>query len=148
MCQVFLAHPVEDNGIRLKNLIGQSYDNASNMSGKYESMQAMIKERNHQAEYIPCVAHSLNLVEKRAAECCQSAVHFSGIYRYSIYPCSFFMLAQELYVFFSVLTNRWSLDTDVLKPFQCPTTKPLPDTRWEARYDAPHALRKGCQAVV
>ena len=34
---------IEDNRIRLKDLIGQSYDNASNMSGKYESMQAMIK---------------------------------------------------------------------------------------------------------
>ena len=39
-------------------------------------MQAVIKERNYQAEYIPCVAHSLNLVEKCAAESCQSAVRF------------------------------------------------------------------------
>ena len=75
---------IEDNGIRLKDLRGQSYDNASKMSGKYKSTQAMIKEHNHQAEYIPCVAHPLNLVEKCAAKCCQSAVHFSGIYRYSI----------------------------------------------------------------
>ena len=58
------------------------------MSGKYKGMQAIIKERNHQAEYIPCVAHSLNLVEKCAAEGCQSAVRF-------------FMFVQEHYVFFS-----------------------------------------------
>ena len=43
---------IEDNGIRLKGLRGQSYDNASNMSGKYKDMKAIIKERNHQAEYI------------------------------------------------------------------------------------------------
>ena len=140
---------IEGNGIRLKDLRGQSYDNASNMSGKYKSTQAMIKERNHQAEYIPCVAHSLNLVEKCAAECCQSAVHFSGIYRYSMYiPVYFFILVQGLYVFFSALTHRWSLLTDVLKPLQCPTTKSLPDTRLEARYDALHTLRKGCQVVL
>ena len=61
---------IEDNGISLNNFRGQSYDSASNMSGKYENMQAIIKERNHQAEeYIPCEAHSLNLVGKCAAEC-------------------------------------------------------------------------------
>ena len=59
----------EDNGISLKDLRGQSYDNVSNMSGKYKGMQAIIKEHNHQAEYIPCAAHSLNLVGKCTAEC-------------------------------------------------------------------------------
>ena len=126
---------IEDNGISLKDLRGQSYDNASNMSGKYKGMQAIIKERNHQAEYIPCVAHSLNLVGKCAAECCQSAVRF-------------FMFVQGLYVFFSASTHRWNLLTDALKPLQCPTIKPLSDTRWEARHDALHALRKGYQAVL
>ena len=63
----FLFEFIEDNGISLKDLTGQSYDNASKMSGKYKGMQAIIKERNYQAEYIPCVAHSLNLVGKCAA---------------------------------------------------------------------------------
>ena len=126
---------IEDNGISLKDLRGQSYDNAANMSGKYKGMQAIIKERNHQAEYIPCVAHSLNLVGKCAAECCQSAVRF-------------FMFVQGLYVFFSTSTHRWNLLVDALEPLQCPTIKPLSDTRWEARYDALHALRKGYQAVL
>ena len=126
---------IEDNGISLKDLRGQSYDNAANMSGKYKGMQAIIKERNHQAEYIPCVAHSLNLVGKCVAECCQSAVRF-------------FMFVQGLYVFFSASTHRWNLLVDALKPLQCPTIKPLSDTRWEARYDALHALRKGYQAVL
>ena len=77
---------IEDNEIGLKDLIGQSYDNASNMSGKYKHMQAIIKEGNHQAEYIPCVAHSLNLVGKCAAECCQSAVRFFSLFRDSMCP--------------------------------------------------------------
>ena len=72
---------IEDNGVSLKDLRGQSYDNAANMSGKYKGMQAIIKERNHQAEYIPCVAHSLNLVGKCAAECCQSAFRFSCLFK-------------------------------------------------------------------
>ena len=37
---------IEDNGISLKDLRGQSYDNASNMSQKYKGMEAIIKESN------------------------------------------------------------------------------------------------------
>ena len=36
---------IEDNGISLKNLRGQSFDNAFNMSRKYKGMQAIIKRR-------------------------------------------------------------------------------------------------------
>ena len=43
----FLFEFIEENGISLKDLRGQSYDNPSNMSGKYKGMQAIIKERNH-----------------------------------------------------------------------------------------------------
>ena len=85
----------KDNGISLKDLRGQSYDNASNMSGKYKGMQAIIKKRNHQAEHIPCVARFLNLARKCAAECSQSAVRF-------------FMFVQGLYMFFSASTHRWN----------------------------------------
>ena len=38
---------IEDNGISLKDLREQSYDNAFNMSGKYKGMQTIIKEGNH-----------------------------------------------------------------------------------------------------
>ena len=41
---------------------GQSYDNASNMSGKYHGLQANITQINPLPEYVPCSAHSLNLV--------------------------------------------------------------------------------------
>ena len=78
---------IEDNGISLKDLRGQSYENAFNISGKYKDLQAITKKCSHQAEYIPCVAHSLNLVEKCAAECCHSAVRFSCLFR--DFMCSF-----------------------------------------------------------
>ena len=119
----------KDNRISLKDLHGQSYDNASNISAKYKDMQAIIKEGNDRAEYIPCAAHFLNLVEKCAAKCCQSAIR-----------CFMFFLG--LFVFFSALTNRRNVITDALKPLQFLIIKPL------ARYDALHALRKGYQAVL
>ena len=49
--------------IDIMNCRGQSYDNAANMSGKYIGVQARIKQVNPLAEYVPCSAHSLNLVE-------------------------------------------------------------------------------------
>ena len=49
---------------------GQSYDNASNMSGKYCGTRQVIKDECSYAAYVPCMAQSLNLVGKCAAESC------------------------------------------------------------------------------
>jgi len=39
----------------------QSYDNILNMSGVYNRLQAKIKQLNSLGDYVPCLAHSLNL---------------------------------------------------------------------------------------
>ncbi|XP_012939138.1 52 kDa repressor of the inhibitor of the protein kinase-like [Aplysia californica] len=49
-------------GMELRNCCGQSYDNASNMAGCLSGVQARIKEMNPKASFVPCSAHSLNLV--------------------------------------------------------------------------------------
>ena len=67
---------LNENGIGIENCRGQSYDNASNMSGRYNGLQARIKQLNKFAEYVPRFAHSLNLVGKCAAECCEEASIF------------------------------------------------------------------------
>ena len=54
----------------------QSYDNVSNMSGKYSGMRAIIRQQCSFAEYVPCAAHSLNLVGQSAVGCWQLAVGF------------------------------------------------------------------------
>ena len=75
---------------------GQSYDNASNMPGKYRGLQARISEVNPLDVYVPCSAHSLNLVGSCAAECCVNAI-------------SFFGFVQTLFNFFSASTHGWSI---------------------------------------
>ena len=63
--QIFdsLVQYTSEKGINLADCRGQSYDNASNMSGKYNGVQALVKEKfGAAAEYVPCYAHSLNLV--------------------------------------------------------------------------------------
>ena len=75
---------------------GQSYDNARNMSEIYNGLQAKIKEKNPLAVYIPCAAHSLNLVGSSAASVSDKSI-------------SFFQLLQNIYTFFSASTKRWDV---------------------------------------
>jgi len=44
------------------NIIGQSYDGASVMSGHTGGVQAKLKEIHPKAIYVHCMAHKLNLV--------------------------------------------------------------------------------------
>ena len=61
---------LQEHNINIGNARGQSFDNASNMSGKYNGMRAKISELNPLAIFIPCAAHSLNLVGQCAVDCC------------------------------------------------------------------------------
>ena len=63
----------------IKYLRGQSYDNAANMSRRYNGLQAHICQINPLAHYIPCAAHSLNLVGVSAAETCVNVLSFFGL---------------------------------------------------------------------
>ncbi|XP_057660730.1 uncharacterized protein LOC130896567 [Diorhabda carinulata] len=57
LLSLFRKHDLLINDCR-----AQSYDNARNMSRKYQGLQAHIKELNALAFYVPCIGHSLNLV--------------------------------------------------------------------------------------
>lgn len=117
---------LEKKGINIKFCRGQSYDNASNMSGKYEGMQAKIKEVCPQAEYVPCAAHSLNLVGVAAVNCCVKAA-------------SFFDFLNNIYTFFAASTARWAF---LLSHLDAKSTVPKnpSQTRWSARADATAAV--------
>jgi ribose 5-phosphate isomerase RpiB len=65
---------LREHDIKFEDCRGQSYDNASNMSGAYNGVQALLSNKNESADYIPCQAHSLNLVGKCAVDCCPAVV--------------------------------------------------------------------------
>lgn len=122
--------------IDIMNCRGQSYDNASNMSGRYSGMQARLKAINPLAVFIPCTAHSLNLVGVHAVQCCVEAVNFFG-------------LVQQLYNFWSASTHRWLVLTESLGTNAFAVTlKSLSDTRWCARADAVKALYLGYANIL
>ncbi|XP_041366776.1 zinc finger MYM-type protein 1-like [Gigantopelta aegis] len=129
-----LSDFLAEHNISLSDCRGQSYDNASNMSGRYSGMQAHARKLNPLAEYVPCAGHSLNLVGQFTASCCEQATMF-------------FDFIQRLYVFFSASTYRWSLLTDALSENKLPCLKRMSDTRWSARADALKALYMGYSQI-
>jgi len=123
---------LQSHGIDINDCRGQSYDNASSMSGKYNGLQALVLQKNPHALWVPCAGHSLNLVGKTAAESCTSAV-------------SFFDFLQQLYVFFTASTHRYDVLTSKLRSADkvLYVPKKLSETRWSCRADATRALACG-----
>ncbi|XP_047141052.1 zinc finger MYM-type protein 1-like [Hydra vulgaris] len=68
---------LQELGVNLDDMRGQGYDNGANMRGKYNGVQARIRQLNPRAFFVPCSAHSLNLVLNDAANC-------SSTHRWSI----------------------------------------------------------------
>lgn len=118
--------------IDIKNCRGQSYDNASAMSGRYNGLQAKVAAENKLATWIPCAGHSLNLVGKASVECIPAAV-------------AFFDLLENIYVFFTASTHRYKILTDLLKLVDGPVYVPkrVTTTRWSCKADATKAFVQG-----
>lgn len=128
-----LLQYLSEQNIDFTHCRGQTYDNASNMSGKYIGMQQILKNKNSLVDYIPCAGHSLNLVGQSAVDCCVEAV-------------SYFGFLQRLYTFFVASTHRWRiLLIHIEQKPHCLIPKHLSDTRWSARADATEAVFQGYQ---
>ncbi|GFS70787.1 zinc finger MYM-type protein 1 [Trichonephila clavipes] len=70
---------LETNGLLLDNCRGQSFDNAANMSGQYNGVQALLKEKDKFANDGSCAAHSLNLVRAELVKVATEIVNFFGL---------------------------------------------------------------------
>ena len=103
---------------------GQAYDNGANMKGRHQGVQARLLQKNPRAVFVPCGAHTLNLVIADAAKSSRDAVGFFGY-------------VQKLVTFFSAGTQRWN----ILKQYVNITVKSWSDTRWESRLQSVHAVR-------
>nr|XP_042909731.1 uncharacterized protein LOC122271681 [Parasteatoda tepidariorum] len=123
---------LETNGLLLDNCRGQSYDNAA-MADHYNGVQALLKQNNKSADYVPCAAHSLKLVGEEYVKVVTKIVNFFGV-------------VQKIYVFFSTSTYRWELlNRETKLKF---TLKGLSQTRWSCHYDAVKALRNNYDDIM
>lgn len=111
--------------LSIHDLRGQGYDNGANMRGVHSGLQTRILNINPRACFVPCSAHSLNLVVNDAAKI---TFEVSG----------FFDIVQEMYLFFFASTKRWSILKTYISDL---TLKSLSDTRWSSRIDAIKPLR-------
>jgi len=82
-----LLNFMQEKGLDIGNCRGQSYDNASNMSGRYNSVQAIMKRECKNAAFIPCCNHSLNLVGDQAVESSCGCTRFSILSMDYMYSC-------------------------------------------------------------
>jgi hypothetical protein len=127
----FITEELPKHNLDINNLRGQGYDNGSNMRGKNNGLQKRLLELNPRAFYVPCAAHSLNLIVNDAANL---NYHTTG----------FFSIIQELYKFFSSSTKRWDL---LKKHITILTLKPLSETRWSSRIDAIRPLHNNLAEI-
>ena len=88
-------------------------------------MQNRIRTIDPRAFFVPCASHTVNLVVNDSVHCSLDAVKF-------------FDIVQNLYVFVSSSTNRWTI---YKKNVPNLTLKPLSETRWESRIDALKPLK-------
>ncbi|XP_060795468.1 zinc finger MYM-type protein 1-like [Neoarius graeffei] len=107
---------LEELGIPFQDCRGQSYDNGANMRGKSKGVQARLLEKNPRALFVPCGAHTLNLVLCDAAKGSTDAMSYFGV-------------LQKLYTLFSGSTQRWA----ELKKHVTITLKMWADTWWESK---------------
>ena len=104
---------------------GQSYDNGANMKGKNRGVQARLLEKSPCALYVPCEAHSLNVVVVAdAAKASTDAIRYFGN-------------VQKLYTLFSAAPQRWA----ILKEHVTIALKSWSDTGWESRVNSIEAVR-------
>jgi len=147
----------------ISDLVGQSYDGASNMRGMYNGLQALVKAKNKHATFVWCHAHRLNLVVKELVSSSVDSVNLFGNLEtlYSFIWCAKKRVAlyrqfqekhnnnsekHQLMALKRVCTTRWSshstsLDT-VLK-----TYTPIIDTlKYIQKYEGMGDAKTGATA--
>ena len=59
---------VRNLGLDMTYMVGQGYDGASSMSGKFNGTQAIIRQQFPNAIYVHCASHALNLVISKSCQ--------------------------------------------------------------------------------
>ncbi|XP_076037228.1 zinc finger MYM-type protein 1-like [Oratosquilla oratoria] len=94
------------------------------MKGKNKGVQARLLQLNPRSLFVPCGAHTVNLVVCDAAKSSSDATGYFGY-------------LQKLFNLFSASTQRWS----TLKKHVDITLKSWADTRWESRINSVEVVR-------
>lgn len=117
------------------NIVAQSYDRASVMSGEVNGLQQKIMKSYPFAIYIHCMSHRLNLTIVNASKC-------------SLYASRFFSLLESLYVFLNNPFHHSSLKMIQSKiGIENREVVALSDTRWACRYQSVKSVSEALQSL-
>ena len=123
----------------LSALRGQTYDGASNMSGKYKGCQALILEKQPLALYVHCGAHCTNLVSQSV---CEAIVPVRDAMQSLQELGSLFSQSLKCRASFARIADS---DYGVHKAQQI---RPMCPTRWLVRVSAIQALVRQYELVL
>ena len=59
---------LSEHKLSLEKISGQSYDNASTMQGSEKGQQALFKNINRYADFVPCAAIPSTVLQKRQCQ--------------------------------------------------------------------------------
>lgn len=124
-------------GLDTAKLAFQSYDFASNMSGRFNGVQKKITDAlGYTVPYIPCQDHRTNTALEHAC-------NVSTLVR------DFFNITEELYVFFTSSTKRFKhLQQKIQGIDKAVQLKNLSRTRWTAKSDSVKALNQSLEEII
>lgn len=89
-----IVQVLRNNTLNTDQLVSQSYDFASNMSGEYNGAQKKLQDIvGHSVPYMPCLSHRSNTVVEHA---CRSSAVITEM----------FVILESLYTFFTSSTKR------------------------------------------
>ncbi|XP_065674093.1 zinc finger MYM-type protein 1-like [Hydra vulgaris] len=126
-----ISEKLGKDGLSISDCRGQGYDNGANMSGIYNGVKAHIHSLNESVRFVPCAAHTLNLVGVHAAEVSPLMITFFG-------------KVQAIFNFFSSFTSRWE---KLMKTLTI-SLKGNSDTRWSTKKEAITPLHRQIKDVL
>ena len=130
---------LDENSSSSANIVFQSYDYTSSMSGVFKGCQAKIKEHiGREVPYIPCLAHRVNTTLEHSCEA-------------SVVACHMFEILQELFVFFTSIPKRYSVFRGKVSEGDVENALDLTNlsaTRWVARADSIPAVWSSYEEIV
>ncbi|XP_065654947.1 uncharacterized protein LOC136081550 [Hydra vulgaris] len=132
-----IVNILESNLLNPELIPFQSYDFASNMSGKFNGTHVKLSELvGHKIMFIPCQAHRLNMFLERS--CDASSIIGSTL-----------NILENLYVFFSSSNKRYGLLNEKISKIEnALQLRNLSKTRWTARAESVKAVWNSLEAAV
>jgi hypothetical protein len=126
-----ILHLVREKDLNFDNCVGCSFDNARNMSGIHQGVQAYLKKENSQFLFTPCGNHTLDLAGNDSSKCCEEAIFYFG-------------MVQKLFNFFSCSPQRW----EILEKYSTSSLGNISKTRWYAKLNAVKPILKNLDKIV